>query len=140
MVPFDQKQFKKLVHLDVPELEFPDEYTLRIGNTEMAINQASLQSRVFKFFKRHPDGILKREDLLEILHESSLERKVASIQFEGSLWKNGHQVMSRLRRTLCYCFRGKVPVGTEWLPYIDDLEGWIFYKLPGYGADGCWHA
>jgi len=140
LTPFDQIGKTKSIHLVIPELSFPNETTIRVNNSEMEINSRSRQSRILAFFWSNPQGILKREHLIEILHHQGLEKLIAAIHFEGSLWKNGHQILSRLRRTMAYCFSKHMPPGTEWLPYLPDLEGWILYKLPGYGSDGTWHA
>ncbi|MCX6125014.1 MAG: hypothetical protein NTV34_09755 [Proteobacteria bacterium] len=139
MAPYDTEQNGKSVQLLLPNITFPSEVSIRINDSEMAMSTRSRQARVLRFFWNNPSGVLKRECLIELLHKNNLDLNVASIQFEGSLWRNSHQVMSRLRRTMGFCFAKHMPIGTEWLPYCSNLSGWILYKLPGYGSDGGWH-
>jgi hypothetical protein len=126
--------------LVIPKIAFPNEVSLKVNDSEVAMSPGSKQAKVLRFFCSNPGGVLRRERLIELLHATNLESELASIQFEGCLWKNSHQVLSRLRRTMRYCFSKQMPHGTEWLPYCQNLGGWILYKLPGYGSDGGWHA
>ena len=136
----DTSSPSKSIHLVIPDVAFPTDTHIKVRDSEMVANPKSRQARVLQFFGNNPDGVLKRENLLELLHQTRLEYKIAAIHFEGSLWRNSHQVMSRLRKTLTYCFARHMPPGTEWLPYCESLGGWILYKLPGYGSDGGWHS
>jgi hypothetical protein len=86
--------------------------------------------------------VLRREQLIEILYDDEEEDAAddnLSVRFEISLWRASHQVLSRLRKALAYCFADEMPKGTEWLQYSEPLDGWILYRLPGFGSDGGWH-
>lgn len=123
----------------VPEVRFSDNGKLEIEGSAFQARAKSLQARVLEYFFSSPNGLLKRTDLLGLLYEPDLEPSIHTIRYEGSKWGSGHKVMSRLRKSLNEKFAHRVPPGTEWLPFSHILDGWILFKLPGYGSDGGWH-
>lgn len=128
------------IRVEIPEVHFTATNSMRLGGKEFEIDPDSKQARVLEFFFGTPDGVLKREQLLALLYEDELAGGIHTIHFDSNLWTNGHQVLSRLRRALGLCFEHAMPHGTEWLPFSHERDGWILYKLPGYGSDGAWHS
>lgn len=125
--------------IKVPEVRLTGANSIKVGGQEIAVNPQSRQARVLEYFFGSPKGLLRRQELLTLLYEEELSSSLNTIRYEDSLWSSGHKIMSRLRKTLATKFAGRVPDGTEWLPFSNVLDGWILFKLPGYGSDGGWH-
>lgn len=123
--------------ITVPNVRFNDS-KLEIGGEEFKAHPKSLQARVLEYFFCNPNGLLRRAELLGLLYENEVEGALYTKRYQGSKWCSGHKVMSRLRKGLAEKFSHAVPVGTEWLPFSNILDGWILFKLPGYGSDGNW--
>lgn len=124
----------------VPEVQFCDRQTLKVQSEEFQVRPQSRQAKVLEYFFHCPNGLLRRGELLELLYEEEIKNDVHTIQYDGVKWCSGHKVMSRLRKSLSDKFKHIVPLGTEWLPFSNILDGWILFKLPGYGSDGKWHS
>jgi hypothetical protein len=131
--------FSKENRVRIPEVRITDPNTVKVDGSEFQVHPRSLQARVLEYFFSCPNGLLKRGELLDLLYEDELEDALSTIRYEGSRWCSGHKVMSRLRKGLSQKFLNRVPAGTEWLPFSNILDGWILFKLPGYGSDGGWH-
>lgn len=123
----------------IPKVRFSDAKTLEISGAAFKVHPKSRQARVLEYFFSCPNGLLRRAELLGLLYENEVEKGLHTIRYQGSKWCSGHKVMSRLRKGLAKKFVHTVPHGTEWLPYSNILDGWILFKLPGYGSDGTWH-
>ena len=133
------EQSAKETRVRIPEVRFSEAGTLQIEGAEFQARPKSLQARILDYFFSCPNGLLRRAELLNLLYEEEFEHTLHTIRYQGHKWGSGHKVMSRLRKGLADKFAHRVPPGTEWLPFSNILDGWILFKLPGYGSDGGWH-
>ncbi len=129
----------KSIRVAIPHIQFPSEHSIKIGSQIALIDPDSRQAHVLKYFYSDPKNYLPKSKLIDIVHEETTAADAITFRHEFALWQSSNQVLCRLRRTLSEKFKYLMPTGTEWLPFSEDLQGWILYKLPAYGSDGGWH-
>jgi hypothetical protein len=124
--------------IPLPVISLSQGPTIRVGHHGVSIHPRSRQAKLLQYFQMDASRYLPRQKLLDVVGHAGADSEISVVR-EEALMKSGVKVLSRLRQRLMVSFQNMVPDGTEWLPYSSKVDGWILFKLPGYGSDGQWH-
>ena len=91
--------------------------------------QTSRQIKVLKALAARKSGILRKDELIGVIYDDILETDPSrSLRRIGRRYQTAVKTISRLRLELEKFFGDISPPGFGWLPWRENLQGWILYN------------
>jgi len=90
---------------------------------------SSRQIKVLKALASQKSGILRKDELIGVIYDDILETNPSlSLRRIGRRYQTAVKTISRLRIELEKFFGDISPPGFGWLPWRENLQGWILYN------------
>jgi hypothetical protein len=91
--------------------------------------RTSRQIKVLKAIASQKSGILRKDELIGVIYDDILETDPSlSLRRIGRRYQTAVKTISRLRIELEKFFGDISPPGFGWLPWRENLQGWILYN------------